>query len=280
MKRSVSALFAAGMTLGLLAAGAVRLRAAEDAAVLQADQAWTAAAAKGDKAAAGKMLDADFTWTDANGKTLPRARVLQSLPSPALGDESGAAFKRYTYGDVSVVEADAAKMHVLRVWVKRPAGWRVLVYQEVKSAEKLPAVTPGAGKVCTNPCTTVGYTPKNDEEKAVVAAYMGLESSAVAKDADGFDAHTGDEFLAASSNSDRLLDKPTRMSELRNSRMAGLAPTPLISGKFYDFPGAVVMITEHKPDQGKPLHVTRVWVQRGNWVETISWQTSVAGSGQ
>jgi hypothetical protein len=36
------------------------------------------------------------------------------------------------------------------------------------------------------------------------------------------------------------------------------------------------MISEHTPDGGRPLYVTRVWVQRdGRWVETLSYQTAV-----
>jgi hypothetical protein len=49
-----------------------------------------------------------------------------------------------------------------------------------------------------------------------------------------------------------------------------------MSGTIYDFPTAAVMISEHVPDHGRPLHVTRLWVQRdGCWVETLSYQTAV-----
>jgi hypothetical protein len=38
----------------------------------------------------------------------------------------------------------------------------------------------------------------------------------------------------------------------------------------------VLMTSFHRPDRGKPLHVTRIWVKRnGNWVETLSYQTSI-----
>jgi hypothetical protein len=36
------------------------------------------------------------------------------------------------------------------------------------------------------------------------------------------------------------------------------------------------MISDHVPDRGKPLHVTRLWVKRNqSWVETLSYQTSI-----
>ena len=37
---------------------------------MQTDAAFVQAISKGDKAALEKLVDADFTWTDYNGKTL------------------------------------------------------------------------------------------------------------------------------------------------------------------------------------------------------------------
>ena len=247
-----------------------------DPQMKMADHDWLTAIAKGDKAAAAKLLDPGFTWTDANGKIRTRAEVAQTLPTPALGAEVDAQTAGFTYDKVGVVEVNKGTMHVLRVWVKRPAGWRALVYQEVKSLDAPPTVTPGPGKVCDNPCKSVPYQAKNADEKAVIEAYTGLESSAVGHNADGFDAHTATEFIAASSNSNKLLDKATRVAELRESNMSGLAPTPLISAKLFDFPGAVIMISLQRPDKGKDLHITRVWIKRdGHWVATLSYQTAI-----
>jgi hypothetical protein len=62
------------------------------------------------------------------------------------------------------------------------------------------------------------------------------------------------------------------MAEFDRSKDAGVAPTPLVSAQI----DAVLMVSEHKPDRGKPLYVTRVWVKRGgSWVETLSYQTTV-----
>lgn len=252
--------------------------AADDAAVLAADRDFMQAAAKSDAAALGKLLDADFVWIDANGKTANRAQVLGGVPKRAPSDAGGAEARRHDYGQVEVVEADSGKVHVLRVWVKRPAGWRALVYQEVQSLDAPPKVTPSAGKECQNPCKSVPYKPKTETQRAVIDVYRGLETSAMTHDAAGWDAHTGEEFVAASSYGDRLLDKPTRMGELKRANMAGLAPTPLASAQLFEFGDAVVMRSRHVPDSGKPLQVTRVWVKRdGKWVETASYQTAVQG---
>ncbi len=93
-----------------------------------------------------------------------------------------------------------------------------------------------------------------------------------------WDAHTGEEFIAASSYSDRLLDKPTRLGELKRANMAGLAPTPLVSGRLFVFGDAAVLRSHHVANQAKPLEVTRVFVKRdGKWVEVVSYQTAVQG---
>src|ERR1035437_2796912 len=54
------------------------------------DQDLVQALARNDKAAVGRLLDDDFTWTDAQGRTLTKMQVLENLPVPALGDENQA----------------------------------------------------------------------------------------------------------------------------------------------------------------------------------------------
>lgn len=245
-------------------------------AMLQADHDFAAAVAKNDKRALAKLLDADFSWTDSDGKTENRAQVLENMPKPGISDESGAQLKHYLYGELGDVQANSGRAHVLRVWVKRPAGWRAIAYQEVTSLENSPSFAPGAGKNCENPCKSVSYEPKNATEKQVVTAYEHLETAAMAHNSPVFSTLVADEFVAASSNSNKIYDKRGRMEDFDHSKMAGVAPTPLSSARMFDFGDAVLMTSFHMPDRGKPLHVTRIWVKRnGNWVEAISYQTSI-----
>lgn len=256
--------------------------AADGAAVRAADAEFSRAAAKGDTAALGKLLDADFQWIDASGQVHSRAAVLKIMPkmlipNPIADNGDSDFIRSHNYGQIAVTESDHDRSHVLLVWVMRPAGWRTLVYQEVQSLGAPPKVTPSAAKECRNPCKSVDYTPKTPAERAVIESYEGLETAAMAQDAAQFDAHTAEQFIAASSNSDKLIDKPTRMAELRHATMAGLAPTPLISARLFSFGDATVMRSRHVPEHGKPLEVTRVFVMRdGKWVESLSYQTSVA----
>jgi hypothetical protein len=250
--------------------------AAEDQTMLRADRAFVEPAAHPDKAALEKILDAEFTWTDSEGRTLTKAQVLRDPPKPAITNEHDTELKQYTYGEIGDVQANLGRTHVLRVWVKRPGGWKAIVYQEVMSLDAPPSFAPGAGKDCENPCKTVAYTPKNETEQQVVAAYSNLETAAMAHNSAIFATLVADEFVAASSNSNKLYDKRGRMEDFDHSKMAGVAPTPLLSARMFDFGDAVLMTSEHQPDRGKPLHVTRLWIKRdGSWVETLSYQTSV-----
>ena len=71
---------------------------------------------------------------------------------------------------------------------------------------------------------------------------------------------------------------PTTVRDvIDKAKDGGVAPTPLVSARMFPFGDAVLMVSEHKPDRGAPLHVTRIWVKRGgNWVEALSYQTAVA----
>jgi uncharacterized protein DUF4440 len=246
--------------------------------MLQADRAFVRAIAFADKAALEKLLDADFTWTDWDGKTLTRAQLLRNLPKRAakFEDDAPGQTKTFQYGEIGDLQANLGRAQWLHVWVKREGKWRAIVYQEVVSLDAPPSFTPGAGKDCENPCKMIPYQPKNPTEREVAAAYSQLETAAMAHNSAVFATLVADEFVAASSNSNKLYDKRGRMEDFDHAKMAGVAPTPLVSATMLDFGDAVLMRSEHMPDRGKPLHVTRVWVKRGgHWMETLSFQTSV-----
>ena len=68
------------------------------------------------------------------------------------------------------------------------------------------------------------------------------------------------------------------MAEFDRSKDDSVAP-PLVSARMYTFGDAVLMVSEHKPDRGKPLRGTRVWVKRaGELVETLSYQTALVAT--
>jgi hypothetical protein len=281
MRRMLTNALAIGVLLcGGFAAfsGKPAAAAAEDQSVLQADREFVQAAAKGDGAAAGRLFDAEFTWTDAEGKTQTRADVVSSLPTPALGNESGAQVKHRLYGQVGAVMSGRDKVHVLRLWVHRPAGWRLLVYHEVALRQQ--ASTPASTGVreCENPCKFVPYKPKNEAEQAIIASWQALETGVTNHDAAAWSPHIAEEFTMLGSANDHPLTKADRIATLNLQKQTGYgsAPAPLVSAQMFDFGDAVVSTNLHQPYSGKPIHVTRLWIKRdGKWIMSISYQTTI-----
>jgi hypothetical protein len=245
--------------------------------MMRAEAAFLEAVTKADASAQDHLLDSDFTWTNAAGRVLTKAQVLAELPKMTIAPARDAAWEVSDYGSIGDVQGHRGRAHILLVFIKRPAGWKAIVYQEVMSLPAPPSFTPGAGKDCENPCKAIPFIPQDDTERQIAAAYSKLETAAHARNSAAFGPMVGDEFIAVSSNSDKLQTKRSRMEEFDRARDGGLAPTPLVSARMLVFGDAVLMSSEHKPDRGDPLHVTRLWVKRGgNWVETLSYQTSVA----
>ena len=119
--------------------------AAIDPAVVTADGAFVKAATAGDAKGVDALLDQDLTWTDMNGATVTRAQAAKSLPKLAIANAAGAETKQYDYGNIAVVLVNSGKLHTVRVWAKRPAGWRLLVSQDVRSLDGTPQSVPSAG---------------------------------------------------------------------------------------------------------------------------------------
>jgi hypothetical protein len=261
----------------ILAAAAVAPAAAanDEQDVLQTDHGLVQAIGSADKKAIGGLLDADFTWTDSAGKVLTKAEVLQNLPTPAAGYDAEA--RERTYGQVGVVQSNNGKVYVLRLWVKRSAGWRALAYHEVTQLVAPPAGGPGVNE-CENPCKTVPYKPKNEAEQGIFKSWQELETDVTAHNSAGWAPHAADEFIQVSSNNDHPLDKAGRMAVLDKQKLSGVgaAPAPLVSAEMFDFGDSVVMKALHQPFHGKPIRVSRVWIKRdGKWVMAISYQTTI-----
>ena len=78
-------------SLAVLMNGSAATKAARGAvseggetAVAAAEHAFVQAAAKKDNEEIAKLLDADFTWTNAEGKTITRADVVRSVPTSPM----------------------------------------------------------------------------------------------------------------------------------------------------------------------------------------------------
>jgi hypothetical protein len=131
---------------------------------LHADRALVAALTKGDSKAAD-LLDADFVWIDAHG------RETKTVGKPLLGNEAGLTPIMHRYEEAATVVAERGKLFVLRIWVKRAAGWRCLVYHEV--SQELPASPHGrARRDHDNPARVIPYRPRDEHERDALASWQ------------------------------------------------------------------------------------------------------------
>jgi hypothetical protein len=105
----------------------------QDSALVKADAEFVKAVTARNRAVLKNLLDTDFTWTTAGGTVQKRSDILRQLPKTAIADEKNAESRVFTYGSLADIQVNQGRSHLLRVWVKRAAGWKAIVYQEVMS---------------------------------------------------------------------------------------------------------------------------------------------------
>jgi hypothetical protein len=247
----------------------------DDASLLQADRA---AFGPGNSWAAlhDRLLDPQFTWTDATGETFNKSRFLKNVRSwnnfPVKDVETVA----HVHGQVGIIQEHSDKTYALRVWIRGDSRWRLLVYQAV-----LIGVPPAnsEGGPCKNPCSKVPFHSRNADQRDVIHAYQAVERAVSAHNSAEWGAHIADEFFAVTSNSDRPVDKRTRMAGLDDQKVGGIAPFPLVSVRMFAFGDVMIMTSRQQPAHGLPLHVTRIWFKRHTaWLEAYSYQTTIQGN--
>jgi len=265
-----------------------------EAAVLQAEQTLNEAATRADKEAVAALLDDAFTATSPTGRTLTKAQAIASLSSPPSPSASDVDVKARAYGDLALVTGtrranpQAAGVRYVRVWVKRPAGWRAIVHQGNAIAAPSPsalgtsAAAPAAAG-CENPCKTLPYTPTSAAEREIIASYQTLETAVATHDAEEWARHFADEFVVIGRDG-HPTTKPERIAAIREQKKTGtpVNPGPLESMQIWVVGDAAVMTSDHATAAAKPTpyHVTRVWVKRdGRWQMAYSQQTIVEQPG-
>jgi len=284
VKRFSTSVFAASyLVCGMLAStlGQHGVAAADEPTALQADHEFVQAAAKGDSATVGKLLDAEFTWTNTEGRTYSHADVLSSLPKPALGGEAGVNQVRQAHSQVEAIMSDHDKIHVLRVWVKRGGTWRLLVYHEVALGREAGGPADAGTRTCENPCKTVPFKPKSNAEQEMLASWETLETAVANHDSLNWAPHIAAEFTMLGSTNEHSLTKADRIATLNLQKQTGRGalPPPVVSMQTYEFGDSIVMTSLHQPYTGKPLRVTRLWIKRdGKWIMAISYQTTIEAS--
>jgi ketosteroid isomerase-like protein len=254
-----------------------------------ADHALTAAVGKADTITAEKLLDEECTWTDRTGKTRTKAEILSALSSLAAGDDSEVQVIKD--GDVVLIRgshrvpSQNTSVRFVRVWVKRPQAWQLLIYQETTKAEKPPEKRSGFGSPsggapvsCENPCKTVPYKPETAAQQEVVSMWQAVETTVLTNDVEGWIPNFTDDFLFVTPDGGTPLNKADRVTMIKELRRTNttLIPAEVVSMKVWVFGDVAVMRSEHKPAHGKLLHVTRLFEKRGgHWQIAFGQQTAV-----
>jgi hypothetical protein len=242
--------------------------------LVQSDDALKTALFNGDSSATAALLDDDFTWVDCNGRLFDKKQTASVLPKPPFGNEAGLEPIGQTYGDVATIAVEHGKVFVLRIWVRRAAGWRLLIYHEV--SQNLPMAPHGPGrKEWDNPCHTLPYQPRNVDEHDCLAAWQRLEIAVMHHEPEIWAQHVADEFLVVGATRRHSKADRKAVIEEQNRTNANSAPAPLVSARLFGFKDAMVMVCEHQPFHGKAARVSRVFVKRGGrWLMAVSFQTT------
>jgi hypothetical protein len=243
--------------------------------VAQADHAFVQAFVKNATGALKEILDAEFIWIDSSGRRLNRAELSENIPAIANSDVE---MQIHSYRDAAVVRANRGRMNVLRIWVKRAAGWRAVLYQEVLQVQKS---EPAGGKPsteCVNPCKTIPYQPQTEAEKEVIASWQDVMKAMAANNAEAYSPLIADEFSATDTYHDRPYNKSDRLSQIAKQKLSGTRSSPpeLLSAEMFDFGDKVMMVAKEQRPGAKSYFNTRMWIKRdARWQMLFSFNTRI-----
>jgi len=286
MNRLIRNLFAAGIAcVGLAATWACAPALAADDAVVTADKAVAAALSKGDKAAAEKWLDPDFSWIDSEGIMWAKEDVFRAAVKPLIAAGDDVKIIEHKYGQSVVwIQWNKDNKYSARFWVKRPAGWMLLHTTEIAAMPKrdFQTVEPTYDIPCNNPCKAVPYKPLTPGEKASLDEWQEQESSQPGWEkhvADNMDQRAVSTYGGASpSKTDRISGMNKRKAANPNSPKVGAAPALWI--RTWDFGDAVVMVSVQPTYGDKAYWSSRVLApnEAGLWQMMESYHNYILAS--
>ena len=253
----------------------------DNSAVHKADKTFQSAAKKSDAKALGAILDEQFSWTNESGQTQARAQFLgDSTTAAHNGDIEYTDMEAREYGQLAIVTGLATHqghpdIFFVRVWEKRPTGWRLFVQQDTGvlpkgGASQQPPPTGNVGKDssdCENPCRSVPFAPKTADQQEVVKAYQAVETAVTKHDGATWAYHVADEFKGIGR---RYMGKPDikeeRVAQINQPGSGPVILPRMLSLQVFTFGNAAIMLAEHQPNGEPPFHVIRAWVNRdGRW---------------
>jgi hypothetical protein len=264
----------AWLLLALCLFCASALRADDTAAVQQADRSFLQAFRQKDAAAASQLLDLQFVWIGPAGKRLTRSQAIEQFP---LITNADVAPETRVYGNSALVRVNGGKLHVIRIWVKSPDGWRMLLYQELKQVEKAEPPGESSGE-CRNPCKEIPFEPSTPSEKAAIASWQGVMKAMAESDAAAYSPLIADEFTATDTFHEKPYTKAERLAQIEKQKGSGrrTMPQELLSAEMFDLGETVVMIARERGRGPKDYFNTRMWVLRdARWQMVFSFNARI-----
>ena len=244
---------------------------------LALDRSFLQAIERGESAALERVADTDFTWIDPRGVSVAREDLLKAFaagkgPKPALGVGSDVQMENRAYGSqFAVVLRHKDKTHSLHVWVRRPAGWRLLSIIEVIEFAQVPYGGTTINATCANPCTTVPFFPANATQQAVMAAWQEQQTGPA-----GWLRRVAEENVGYSTNGTRTRASRIAVMNQQQASGASVASPPLIWARIWDFGDAALMLSIQQGNNAKPVWSSRVFaIRNGLWQMVEGFQTVV-----
>jgi hypothetical protein len=281
----IGSFIAAGIACVGLAAMTARVSAANvDDPIATADKAVVAALSKGDKAAAEKWLDPDFTWIDSEGIMWAKEDAFRAGLKPLVAAGEEVKITEHKYGKSVVwIQWNEGNKYSARFWVKRPAGWKLLHTTEISAIKRdFKTVEEPYEIPCNNPCNAVPYKALSTGEKAALNEWQTQESSQANWEihvADNMDQRAVSTYGGASpSKADRIIGMNKRREANPNAPKVGAAPALWI--RTWDFGDAVVMVSVQPTYGDKAYWSSRVLApnESGLWQMMESYHNYILAS--
>lgn len=272
-------LLAIALAAGAAASGAAQAQTAPQDELTRMDATLTQALMSGDRMAASKMLDAEFSWIDPNGMYYPTtAEAFRHGMKPIVGVGDDVKVLEHNYNKVVYIErSQDEKKFSGHFWVQRPEGWKLLNINEIEVRQRDYKTVPTTFDVpCWNPCQALPYEPLGAGEKAAVAAWQDQENDNWAyRIADNYDQRAINTYAGRSpSKADRAAGQARRARENPNRPEIGAAPVAF--GRGWDFGDAVVWVQLQPTYGDKPYWSTRIYAEiNGIWQMAESYHTYI-----
>jgi hypothetical protein len=249
-------------------------------AAAAADSTWFAALTSRDPSTATSLLDAEFEWTNREGRTHTRTEAIQSLSALAADLHGETNVQHYDYTHVHVITSARESARMMRVWAMRPDGWRILaaITTELVTGTTPFAATAATTGDCENPCRTMPYVPSSENAKQIAAVFMRLKMDEWHPDPIDWAPYVLDDvFYVTETAQLSKEDRVKRLASLKESGSPSLPGDPVVSMRIHDLGDAAVMIARHTPYRGgDPYYSLRVWALRdGRWQLANTQQTVI-----